>query len=174
MYSAFFLQWSQFRQVERFAVKYNPHKDAKNEVIKAQTKTDCQRALSNDSPNLPFGYQGVPFSHPSFVASVASVFGKLDNNTGLAIRPPIVTLEALAFFSYKVCVTSILALIKHCSFLYFPPLQIRNVLLDPFSPPGGAHAPFILAEKTRIEAIGDAFGWERITAIQIWGKNLAR
>ena len=92
----------QFRRTDNFSVFFNSHTDSKNENIKAEHQAACTKALSSSAPGLPFSYQGVPYSLPAFVAAVASVFGVVDDRSKLAVAPPILTLEALAFCSFKV------------------------------------------------------------------------
>ena len=177
-------QWLQFRTAGACPVIYIERQHNKDVEIRRLHETWCTTVLGVDDMGYLM-YQGVPFQHPAFIAALARVHGSINHQTRLANAIPRVTLDQLAFCSFKVSITCncmhgcAFTVSKYSSILHpdpmpiFPTSQIRNRLKNPFSngDMGTSHWARIKEERAALDKLGTAFGWEKITQVQIWGKN---
>lgn len=117
-------QWTHYQAVTRAPVKMSAR--GKLDTASVQRAKDfCEHRLLNDNWRAT---ADDPYGQVEFVAAVASVFGTTDNRTLEASVPPRLSVEQLAFISYRVS-TSIQP-------SFHPSIhQSLNVSLPPSLPP---------------------------------------
>ena len=90
-------QWTHYQAVTRAPVKMSAR--GKLDTASVQRAKDfCEHRLLNDNWRAT---ADDPYGQVEFVAAVASVFGTTDNRTLEASVPPRLSVEQLAFISYR-------------------------------------------------------------------------